>query len=99
MVNYYKKFEIFKQKYQSNTNLPQKDIPLEIFSKELKCFYGLGDERTIEKWLTNFYDADLIKIIRDRNREVDMLEEDNRKEPVEIKWNINFVEGKTKETK
>ena len=84
MVNYYKEFPKFKEQYQANKELPQKDIPLDIFVNNLMRFFGFGGRHdTIDRWCTNFRAVGFISIERNKSKEIDICD------PF---WEVNFIE-------
>jgi hypothetical protein len=61
MVNYYKQFDSFKQKY--NFGVGGKML-LDTFQAKFMEFFGFS-KKTSEKWMANFEDVGYIKITRD----------------------------------
>ena len=62
MTNYYKQFPAFKQTLQTHK------MPITEFRKQMMIFFGFGGRnKTIDRWITNFNNAGLIKITKDRN--------------------------------
>ena len=62
MVNYYKQFETFKNQFKS------KEMSLDDFKQQMMIFFGFGGRsKTIDRWITNFNDAKLIEIKKDKD--------------------------------
>ena len=62
MVNYYKSFK----KFCDSQKLHGQKILLDEFESKLKIFFGFGGRnKTVNRWVGNFEDVGLIKIIKD----------------------------------
>ena len=65
MVNYYKQFQQFKKQIKQ-----KKDIPLEQFKNNMMIFFGFGGRnKTIDRWITNFDNAKLITIKKNKDND------------------------------
>lgn len=48
-------------------NLQKTSMPLDVFEFKLRSLFGLGTSKTVNRWISNFNDAGLIKVTKDRN--------------------------------
>lgn len=60
MVNYYKLFPEFVEEQKISGR-----IPLTLFKQKMMIFYGFGRNDSLDRWVSNFNDAGLIRVIRE----------------------------------